>query len=440
MKKKKQKKKFWFLGIGLWLLLVLFHSFVSSIHTSEIASFGTSIGVLNGQVPYRDFLLPGLPLYQLVLSLFLSVSKTFEMYLLIHSLFAVIAFYIITKITKKGHPLFFAFLLLARPSPFLLIATLLLAIIRMELERKKYYQIRYDYWIGALTACVLLTNVWLGILLTIVLFQTNRNKKNRFLGWLIPVFCWINYMLLTNCASIFIAQIGMLLPTFTINAYSFFGIPLLLALGVERYRMRSLPNNKKILSLAMIMTLSIFLAPSATTLFLSLIFALLYFLLAYREEEYGFFANIGGYMYLAALGFFAIIVMITNSYTVSSNLNGFQNTILKKEEESSLNAVKQTWENATNVFMYSPAFSFWSGQETTANWYDLYDIYLYYQENLETKLSPQCANTSCVFVIDQDVPHPSAIVALEDSLIQSGATKTSLFSFSIYETSEKDFS
>ncbi len=71
---------------------------------------------------------------------------------------------------------------------FLFIACLLLAIIRMELERKKYYQIRYDYWIGALTAIVMLTNVWLGILLTIVLFQTNRNKKNRFLGWMILLF------------------------------------------------------------------------------------------------------------------------------------------------------------------------------------------------------------------------------------------------------------
>ena len=137
----------------------------------------------------------------------------------------------------------------------------------MELERKKYYQIRYDYWIGALTAIVMLTNVWLGILLTIVLFQTNRNKKNRFLGWMIPIICWINSMLLTNSFSFFISQIGLLLPNLTVNLYSVFGIPLLLALGIERYRMRTLPNNKRILSIAMIMTLSVLITPSATTLF-----------------------------------------------------------------------------------------------------------------------------------------------------------------------------
>ena len=73
--KKKKKKEFWFLGIGLWIGFVLFNSFVSSIHTSEISSFGTSIGILNGQVPYRDFLLPGLPLYHLLMSLFYWFRK-----------------------------------------------------------------------------------------------------------------------------------------------------------------------------------------------------------------------------------------------------------------------------------------------------------------------------------------------------------------------------
>ena len=96
-------------------------------------------------------------------------------------------------------------------------------------------------------------------------------------------------MLLTNSFSFFISQIGLLLPNLTVNLYSVFGIPLLLALGIERYRMRTLPNNKRILSIAMIMTLSVLITPSATTLFLSLLLALLYFLLAYREEEYGFF-------------------------------------------------------------------------------------------------------------------------------------------------------
>ena len=440
MRQKKKKKEFWFLGIGLWIGFVLFNSFVSSIHTSEIASFGTSIGILNGQVPYRDFLLPGLPLYHLLMSLFLLVSKTYQMYILVHSFFAVIAFYIITKITKKGHSLFFAFLLLARPSPFLFIACLLLAIIRMELERKKYYQIRYDYWIGALTAIVMLTNVWLGILLTIVLFQTNRNKKNRFLGWMIPIICWINSMLLTNSFSFFISQIGLLLPNLTVNLYSVFGIPLLLALGIERYRMRTLPNNKRILSIAMIMTLSVLITPSATTLFLSLLLALLYFLLAYREEEYGFFASVGGYMYLSALGCFAIIVMVTNSYTVSSNLKGFQNTVLKKEEEESLIAVQETWKNAENTFMYSPSYPFWKEQETATNLYDLYDILLYYQDDFQTELNARCETSSCVFVISQDAPHLQVIENLQQSLIQSGYNQTTLFSFSIYETSEKDFS
>ena len=40
MRQKKKKKEFWFLGIGLWIGFVLFNSFVSSIHTSEIHRLG----------------------------------------------------------------------------------------------------------------------------------------------------------------------------------------------------------------------------------------------------------------------------------------------------------------------------------------------------------------------------------------------------------------
>ena len=78
MRQKKKKKGFWFLGIGLWIGFVLFNSFVSSIHTSEIASFGTSIGILNGQVPYRDFLTFGTPVISLIDVSFLLVSKTYQ--------------------------------------------------------------------------------------------------------------------------------------------------------------------------------------------------------------------------------------------------------------------------------------------------------------------------------------------------------------------------
>lgn len=440
MRQQKKKKGFFFLGIGLWIAFVLFNSFISNIHPNELTSFGASIGILNGQVPYRDFLLPSLSFYHLLMALFLFLFKTYQMYILVHAFFAVVAFYIITKITKKGHALFFAFLLLVRPSFFLFIACLLLAIVRMELERKKYYQIRYDYWIGALTAIVFLTNIWLGILLTIVMFQTNHNKINRLLGWLIPIICFINYMVLTNSFSFFVSQIRLLLPHFTMNLYTIFIIPLLFALGFERYRMRLFPNNRKVLALAIIMTLSIFFSPSITTLFLSLLFALLYFLLAYRDEEYGFFVNIAGYMYLSALACFAIIVFFTNSYTISSNLEGFQNTVLKKEDETSLLSVLERGQNTANIFMYSASYPFWKEQKDIPNLYDLYDILLYYQDDFQTKLNACCETSSCVFVIDQDAPNLQVLKNLEQSLIQSGYNATKFFSFSIYETSEKDFS
>lgn len=440
MKKKKQKDKFWFLGIGLFLLFVIFNSFVSSIHTSEIASFGASLGILNGQVPYRDFLFTSMPLYHFLMSFFLLFSQTYKIYIIVHSIFAVVAYWVITKITKKGHPLFFAFLLLVRPSSYLFIACLLLMIIRMELERKKYYQIRFDYWIGALTSCVLLTNIWLGILLSIVLFQTSHNKKNRFLGWLIPIVCGLNYFFLTNSFTSFLYHLDAQIPVFSFRIYTVFGFILLTFLGIERYRMRILPNNAKILSIAMIMTLSVIFSPSATTLFLSLIFALLYFLLAYREEEYGFFANIGGYMYLATLVCFAIIMFVTETYSFSNTIGGFQNTILKAEEKESLLAVKETLENFENVFIYSASYPYWKYFESDDNWYDLYSIISYYKDDFLDELITRCQDSTCIFLIDNESFKPHRIDDLEQILVKKGYQQTSLFSFSVYKTGEKDFS
>ena len=90
--------------------------------------------------------------------------------------------------------------------------------------------------------------------------------------------------------------------------------------------------------------------------------------------------------------------------------------------------------------MYSPSYPFWKEQETATNLYDLYDILLYYQDDFQTELNARCETSSCVFVISQDAPHLQVIENLQQSLIRSGYNQTTLFSFSIYETSEKDFS
>ena len=440
MKRKKKRKKFWIYVPGLFLLFLGFNTFVSSIHTSEIASFSASLGIVNGQVPYRDFLFSYMPLYHIIMSFFLYIFKTYQMVIIVNSAFAVVAFWTITKITRKGHLLFLAFLLLARPSSYLFIACLLLLIIRMELERKKYYQIRFDYWIGALSSCVLLTNLWLGILTSITLFQTSYNKKNRFLGWIIPIVCCFNYFLMTNSLLYFILHIKNQIPIFSFQIYTVFGIILIVLLGIERYRMRNFPNNKKILSIAIIMALSTILSPSATTIFLSLIFALIYFTLAYREEEYIFFINIAGYIYLLILFCFSIGMIISTTYSYSNSILGFQNTVLKDFERETLLAVRESSNDVQNVFVYSTSYSFLKNMQQQDNWYDLYTILLYYESDFQDEVLLRCQSESCIFIFDQEAPLMYSIEELKQVLAQSGYQSSPLFSFSVYKTEEKDFS
>ena len=63
----------------------------------------------------------------------------------------------------------------------------MILIIRMELEMKKYYTYRYDFYIGLIAGLITMINPLIGLLTIISIFITKKNKVNRFIGLLLPI-------------------------------------------------------------------------------------------------------------------------------------------------------------------------------------------------------------------------------------------------------------
>lgn len=398
-------------------ILVFFGLFIFSylsinMRISEINYFGISTNILKGRMPYRDIAYGITPLYSFFMSLLLVINKSYLMYIIMSSVIGTLIIYVIDLITKKGSSLFVAFILIcSRPSPFLLILLLLLIIIRMELEKLKYYKIRFDYLIGFIAGCIFLINQVIGIFIIINIFITDKNKVNRFLGLVIPLLIFLNYLFITGS---FTPCIGMLINgTFNMfnikfSVYLILAIILVVALFVEKIRMKNYPNNSKLLSIALIFSLSMFMDNTANTLFMSLTLALLYFLLAYKNLENNFYVYLVGYAYLILLVIFIIINLIFNKPVFVTDLDYFKYILLDhdsyiymKDINNSINKYKDYDIYIINDSSY--LFKLNSGLEFSKC--DLIN-----KKDMSNKLSldyindikSNCSNKTCIFYLVED--------------------------------------
>lgn len=319
--------------IIVFLCALVFSYLSCSIRSNEVLSLRITNSFISGLIPYKDFISPSSYLFYISLIPFSFNYLSLYFY---SSILVTLIIYVLDKTTTKGEYLFYSFLLVAaRPNEVLLILLLMIMIIRMELEVKKYYIYRYDFYIGLISGLITLINPLLGLLTIISIFITDKNKVNRLIGLLlpIPVLILINIMTLNIITYFKYSFINII--NINIDAYFIFFIIILISIIVEKIRMIKYKNNSLILNLILILNISLLYYKDISTLFSIFTLIVLYIVLAYKKDEVNNIFNMVGILYIAFL--FIVMVYSSLNNTIIMDNGILKNLLINKDIVDDIN-------------------------------------------------------------------------------------------------------
>lgn len=311
----------------LFILLLFIFIFFSFNDLDIIWNYGFSHAIRIGEIPYKDFNMVITPFYNFLMSLPLFLNHNYISFIIFHSLFVILLFIIINRMTNNkgvyfliisGIFLFFSI----RPGYNFL--SFLLIILIMFLEKEKYN----TYLIGFLVGVLILTKQSIGIgFLIIYLFINYKNIYKLFIGLLLPIFIFIIYLLITNSYKEFIdlAFLGLinfssnkkieLIPFIFLLLGSFYNI-----YSFIRYGLKDKLNYYLLSSYLFIIPIIDFLH---MTFFVSIIIVVILI----RLKDYNYKFKFINYLFLLVILIinFEIFININNKYVFSNNLyfNGY---------------------------------------------------------------------------------------------------------------------
>ena len=200
-----QKENIKYLFMFVFFFLCLQFLYVS-FSADQMYNYGFSYAISIGEVPYRDFnmIIPpmGAFVYLIPFLIFGSNLIAFNLY---QSFLLCILFYFLFKLFNEKAWLLFVILMITLPIPFVHVLfqgynflLILEFVIFMYLLKEK----KSDYLIGLLLGIFCLTKQTVGVLMCIpsvlYLFRDYKKTSKRFLGFLIPCFIFLVYLLLTG--------------------------------------------------------------------------------------------------------------------------------------------------------------------------------------------------------------------------------------------------
>lgn len=202
----KNKIKFILKYIFLFSLFLLWNLIVQPINLDEIWNYGFSHNIYSGLIPYLDFNMVVTPLYPMVMSLpFYIFGSSMLVFHLQQAVILTISCYFLFKLLrdKAWLIILFYFFPLSFSFPSYNCFLFFLFVIILYLEEKK----SNDFLIGLLLGAVILTKQSVGFCLLIPsLFYINNKHKilKRGIGIIIPIICFIVFLIITNSYSAFL--------------------------------------------------------------------------------------------------------------------------------------------------------------------------------------------------------------------------------------------
>ena len=188
------------------LFFLCLQFFYVNFSADQMYNYGFSYAISMGQIPYRDFnmIIPpvGAFIYSVPFLLFGSNLIIFNLY---QALLLCVLFCFLFKLFKEKTWIILVILMLTLPIPFIHVLfqgynflLILEFVILMYLIKEK----KNDYLIGILLGIFCLTKQTVGVLMCIpsvlYLFKDYKKTIKRFLGFLIPCFVFLIFLLLTK--------------------------------------------------------------------------------------------------------------------------------------------------------------------------------------------------------------------------------------------------
>lgn len=186
--------------IFLFLLFLLFNLTLLPTNLDEIWNYGFSHNLYSGLIPYKDFNMVITPLYPFIMSLgFYIFGSSMLVFHIEHAIILICLCVLLFLLIDKKAWFIVALMLfpvnVSFPSYNIFLYFLLLLIIYLEKEKKS------DYLIGFLLGLCVLTKHSVGLCLLLPsLYYIKDLKKvgRRFLGFIVPLFVFIIYLIITK--------------------------------------------------------------------------------------------------------------------------------------------------------------------------------------------------------------------------------------------------
>lgn len=192
--------------IFLFLLFLLFNLILFPTNLDEIWNYGFSHNLYSGLIPYKDFNMVITPFYPFIMSLgFHIFGSSMLVFHIEHAIILICLCVLLFLLIDKKAWFIVALMLfpvnVSFPSYNIFLYFLLVLIIYLEKEKKS------DYLIGFLLGLCVLTKHSVGLCLLLPsLYYIKDLKKvgRRFLGFIVPLFVFIIYLIITKSMITFI--------------------------------------------------------------------------------------------------------------------------------------------------------------------------------------------------------------------------------------------
>lgn len=186
--------------IFLFLLFLLFNLILFPTNLDEIWNYGFSHNLYSGLIPYKDFNMIITPFYPFIMSLgFHIFGSSMLVFHIEHAIILICLCVLLFLLIDKKAWFIVALMLfpvnVSFPSYNIFLYFLLVLIIYLEKEKKS------DYLIGFLLGLCVLTKHSVGLCLLLPsLYYIKDLKKvgRRFLGFIVPLFVFIIYLIITK--------------------------------------------------------------------------------------------------------------------------------------------------------------------------------------------------------------------------------------------------
>ncbi len=189
--------------IALFFFISLVFIFTLS-RGDTFVNFGFSYAISKGQIPYKDFNMVISPFGPILYSIGLLLCKNIIVYYLEQAILLTVMIYYVEKLINKKWILFLLCLIIPYPVAFVSVIYpgynfLILLLFIMFIY---YFKKDNNYLLGILLGLIFCTKQTIGIVLFIptiyYLFKDRKKFKEMTIGYLIPIFVLLIYLLITG--------------------------------------------------------------------------------------------------------------------------------------------------------------------------------------------------------------------------------------------------